>query len=280
MQLYALDDHQNLIKASHALKHTNYFCLECNQVIRLRRGLHRQAHFFHLEPTPFCRQHQKGEIHLQLQYFFLTHLPEGDCQIECRFPSIQRIADVVWWSKKIVFEIQYSPISAQELLERNRDYAQLNFSVVWILHDHRFNQWRLSNAECVLRNTPHFFSNMNAKGEGMIYDQFDVWKQGKREKRLPPLPVQISFLKERQSQKLLWNSSFLTERFKNWSVSFEGDLMDRASKNDQDPYLEKMVRLEQKNKPPHPSPFFIIKTKLCCVYQMLFKNVLERFCDL
>lgn len=279
MQLYAFDTKKNLIKASRALKQTDYFCLECNQVIRLRGGLYRQPHFFHLEPTLFCRQHQKGEIHLQLQRFFLEQLPEGDCQMECRFPSIQRIADVVWWSEKIVFEIQCSPISAQELLERNRDYARLNFSVVWILHDSRFNQYTLSNAEFVLREFPHFFSNMNEKGEGIIYDQFDVWKEGKRCYRLPSLPIQISFLRRKQPYKLLWDSPFLKERLKNWPIGFRGDLIDKASKNSQDGYLEEMLKLEEKNKPRPKTHFLTLTKKMRLVYQMLFKNLLEKFCD-
>lgn len=90
MQLYAVDSQGALVHARRSLKSTNYSCLECGQIVRLRGGPHRQRHFYHLDPTPLCRQHQKGAIHLHLQAHFLQHLPEADCRLEYRFPMINR----------------------------------------------------------------------------------------------------------------------------------------------------------------------------------------------
>ena len=67
MQLYALDQQGKLTSARLAKKQTNYRCLECQQNIRLRGGPQRQPHFYHLDPTPFCRQHQS----------FLQTTPKG-----------------------------------------------------------------------------------------------------------------------------------------------------------------------------------------------------------
>ena len=108
MQLYALDTKGELISAQQAVRQINYECLECQHTVRLRGGPHRRPHFYHVSPSIFCRQHQKGAIHLQLQSYFLHQLPIGDCHLECPFPSIGRIADVAWLSQKIVFEIQCS----------------------------------------------------------------------------------------------------------------------------------------------------------------------------
>ncbi len=62
-EFYALDENGRSTNAHQARKQTNYSCLECRQIVRIRGGPHRQRHFYHLEPTPSCRQHQKGAIH-------------------------------------------------------------------------------------------------------------------------------------------------------------------------------------------------------------------------
>ena len=230
MQLYALDEQGQLTSARNAKKQIDYCCLECHQTIRLRRGPQRQPHFYHLDPTPFCRQHQKGAIHIQLQSYFFQQLPSCDCQLELSFPSIRRIADVAWFSEKIVFEIQYSPISAEEVLARTRDYRSLGWEVVWILHDHRYNQIRLSAAENALRSSPHFFTNFNRFGEGIIYDQFDLCDHSFRLHRLPPLPVAaVQMVRNlKSSVKMNYSLRKLEDRVRDWPLSFEGDLLSQC----------------------------------------------------
>jgi competence protein CoiA len=224
MQLFALDANHQLIRATQAVKQKNYLCLECRAIVRLRAGLHRQPHFYHLEPVLRCRQHQKGEIHLQLQSFLFNLLPTGDCLLECRFPEIQRIADVAWLSKKIIFEIQCSPIKSEEVFARNQDYQQAGWTVVWILHDRRFNQLRLSAAELGLRNSSHYFTNMSREGNGIIYDQFDIHEGIFRKDQMGPLPVDLSQpclgVKNVDSLPL----KLLKERESSWMISFKGDL--------------------------------------------------------
>lgn len=285
MQLYAFDQDGQLISALQALRQTNYHCLECQQIVRLRGGPQRQRHFYHLEPTPFCRQHQKGVIHLQLQSYFLQRLPLGDCQLECSFPSIQRIADVAWLSQKMIFEIQYSPITAEEVLARNRDYQRLGWRVVWILHDHRYNQIRLSTAEVALRSSPHFFSNMDHLGSGIIYDQFDICEKGLRQKRLPPLPIDISeipksYSSEVQSYPLL----LLKQRAQAWHLFFAGDLMSLFWSSPDCDYLHQALKI-QKEFYPSPQPFTwhhlplkLWQWGIAAPYQILFRFLLERMC--
>src|SRR5438105_4635558 len=121
MQLLARKSDGSLVLARNAKKQHPYECLECKGDVRLRGGLHRQLHFYHFEPSPFCRQHQKGMVHIQVQLHLQSLLGE-DCLLEHQMSEINRIADVAWPTKKVVFEIQFSPISAQEVKERNRDY--------------------------------------------------------------------------------------------------------------------------------------------------------------
>lgn len=283
MQLYAWNDNKQLVHARQALKHTDYFCLECDQIVRSRGGPHRQRHFYHLEPTPYCRQHQKGPIHLELQSYFVRHLPEGDCHLEYRFPSINRIADVVWLSQKIVFEIQYSPISAREVLERNRDYQKEGWTVVWILHEHRYNHVRLSAAEMALRSAPHFFSNMNSLGVGIIYDQFDVHDSGLRKERLSPLPVNINRMRRTIEQEEVGRLSLLNQRVKDWGLSFEGDLLDLSLTTPMSNYLKNAVEREKNYYPSSSSSWRHFFGNLWFVgiivpYQTVFRFFLERSC--
>lgn len=278
MQLYALDTAGQLTNARQALKHQDYQCLECEQIVHLRGGPYRQPHFYHLEPTPFCRQHQKGPIHLQLQAYFVQYLPAGDCVLEQRFPSINRIADVAWLSQKIIFEIQYSAISAQEVMQRNQDYQKIGWQVVWILHDHRYNQRRLSAAEMALRSSPHFFSNMNRMGQGIIYDQFDVCAQGVRQERMAPLPIDIS-----KPYPLLVDKSYplqlLAQRAKQWKLFFMGDLMHLFLETPLTAYLQQAQEKEKGEEEEISFPFWQqIGQGIKMPYQVMLRFLLERAC--
>lgn len=285
MQLYALDSQGELTSARQALKQTDYQCLECQQMVRLRGGPQRQSHFYHREPTPFCRQHQKGPVHLQLQSYFFQQLPWGDCQLECPFPSIGRIADVAWLSQKMIFEIQCSPISAEEVLARNRDYQLLGWQVIWILHDKRYNQTRLSAAELALRSSPHYFTNMDQLGSGMIYDQFDICDKGLRLGRLSPLPIEI---REKESlnalQKHIFPLTVLQQRRSAWTHSFTGDLISSFVTNPHADYWQQAIKMEQLFYASHAPfkwrhiPVKIWQWGIATPYQLFFRFLLERIC--
>lgn len=282
MQLYAFDIQGKLTSARQATRQTDYRCLECGQAVRLRGGPHRQRHFYHQEPHPFCRQHQKGEVHLQLQSHFFQLLPEGDCQLEQHFPSIGRIADVAWVSEHIVFEIQCSPISAEEILSRNRDYRSIGWEVVWILHDQRYNQYRLSSAEIALKNSPHYFTNMNGQGVGIIYDQFDLCDQGIRLHRLAPLRLDIrERIRNSGFEGIALSLTLLKER-KEWPLFFKGDLIFSFFENSEGEYLQQAKKFEKffdssSFKWSH-LPFLIWKKGIVIPYQIFFRFLLERMC--
>jgi competence protein CoiA len=278
MQLYAFNLKGELINARHGFKKTDYLCTECNQPVRLRGGPHRQSHFFHLEPTPFCRQHQKGAIHLQLQQFIFDELPLNDSKLEYRFPTIGRIADVAWISEKIVFEIQYSPISAEEVLQRNSDYEMAGWTVVWIFHDDRYNQQRLSAAESALIHSPHFFSNMDRYGQGVIYDQFDLWEKGVRRGRQLQLPIDISFVRRNKFDPSSFPLNRLQQRAKYWSIGFKGDLMDLFLEDNQNEYFKKGITLEKKFSKIEDSTIGWIKKRALHLYKTLFNHFLEKAC--
>src|SRR3972149_8130463 len=113
MQFTALEK-EIVVFADEARRQHDYSCPECKGNLRLRQGLRRRPHFYHLKKPKTCTQHKKSLTHLLLQYRLLQILPKGEVQIEKRYPSIDRIADVAWEKRKIIFEIQCSPISLEE----------------------------------------------------------------------------------------------------------------------------------------------------------------------
>jgi competence CoiA-like predicted nuclease len=154
--------------------------MECGKIVRRRGGKNRQDHFYHLKPDPACRQCQKSLHHLQVQWYLYHLLPDGECVLEKRFPEISRIADAVWEKKKLVFEVQCSPIPQAEVRQRNHDYQSLGYTVVWILHERRFHQRKISAVEEWLQGKPHYFTNFDAAGNGQIYDHLQVYERGMR----------------------------------------------------------------------------------------------------
>jgi competence protein CoiA len=255
MQLFALDSQGELIAAGKADKSQDYFCLECQAPVRRRSGPHRQPHFFHLGSHLHCHLSGKGMVHLQIQCHLATLFPKGECFLEQRFPTIGRIADVAWMTKGLVFEIQCSPISAEEVEARNRDYATIGLQVVWILHDRRFNQRKISSAEFTLTDRPHYYTNINTQGQGIIYDQFALKKRGKRLKKLAPLPVDLS---QPKFEKRL---------------HFSGDLMDLCK----GPYLDHIHNLQKEDR-VKPSLFDVLEKWVRRPYRAFLHTLLERSC--
>lgn len=271
MNLYALDSESGPVFADLALKHKDYFCLECKGILRLRGGMHRQNHFYHVDSNRVCHQMGKGMPHLQTQLYFFHQLPKGECQLEHRFPEINRIADVVWTARKIVFEIQCSPISKEEVMARIRDYHSIGFHTIWILHDQRFNKWRQSAAENSLQNHPHYYTNINVDGKGSIYDQYSCTIDGIKKFFLPPLSIQID---DPLQNPLPFHlpARILKER-KSWLYAFTDDLTTLPAHH---PYLEKIQEFENRlavYKNPYVSLFekWILRP-----YRILFYTWLEK----
>lgn len=234
MQLCALDENNALVFAQKAKKQHEYICMECGYSVRVRQGIHRQPHYYHTQPNRECRQHGKGMAHLLLQYALKAWLPEGEAQLECRFESIGRIADVAWPAKQLIYEIQYSPITASEVQARNRDYASLGYQVIWIFSDERYNNRSLTPAENIVSDSPHYFTNMNIHGEGVIYDEFSLTDKGVRILRLPKLiidPANPEFTnKEIDSSFYDQIPQQIKNRISQWRCYFKGDAIDTSLK--------------------------------------------------
>lgn len=278
-QLYAFDSTNHLVNSQTASKKVDYFCPECKRVVRLRGGIHRQNHFYHLEVTPGCRQSGKSLEHLQTQLYILNALPKDEVQLEYHFPQIQRIADAVWSAQKIIFEVQCSPISLEEIQLRNRDYAKEGYTVVWIMHDKRFNQRRVTAAENYLYPFASYFTNISEIGEGFIYDQYSHIEKGIR-KNLKPLKIDLTQPRKRKAVVGPFELKLLDLRNKTNHLYFCGDLLHRSLEPSLDDaaYFQEAKLLEKSARKPSP-PFWrqailwIIRP-----YRLLLQMLLERAC--
>ena len=190
MQIFARGPNGTVLPASRAVAGVDYKCLECGQIVRLRAGSQRIRHFYHRRRTRRCRQSGKSLTHLRVQERLHALLPNS--QLEHPFPSIGRIADLFWPEKNLIFEVQCSPIAAEEVAARNADYDRLGLTVVWILHDRRFNRRHLTAAEHFLHDKPHYFTDIDSSGAGTFYDQKNIARQGLVLRRSRRFPVQLN----------------------------------------------------------------------------------------
>lgn len=177
-----------------------------------------------IKQRPCKRSLSTSAIHFQVQTTIQNILLPNQTILECRFPEINRIADLVWPEKKIIFEVQVSPISSEEILARNRDYARIGYRVIWILHDNQFNRFHLTPAEIAIRTSPHYFTNMDAFGKVFFYDQTALIRNKKRVKRSFRAPIDFSIALPLNLKQL---KSQISKERKNWPLYFRGDLIDR-----------------------------------------------------
>lgn len=216
--LTAKDAAGNTFLAFDAKRGKDYYCPECSAVVRLRLGEERRPHFFHLDPPESCRQAAKSLEHLALQLHIKNAFENQGVKanLEHRFPTLNRINDVYVPEKNLGFEIQCSPMTAEEALQRIADYRKLNIDIVWILHTMTFLKKKASSFEKAIEPKTHYFSSMNGKGEGEIFDLFAPIEQGFRKERGVKYPVDVTtpILKSRQG-------SFRKER----PFHFKGDLL-------------------------------------------------------
>lgn len=280
----------SLISADQAKRQQDYFCPECDGIVRLRAGEQRLKHFYHLAKSAHCRQQNKSLEHIQTQRLIQEKIGFSLCRLEVPFPQINRIADVVWEEEKIIFEVQCSPMTASEARSRIADYARAGYQVVFILHDKRFNQYRLSALEAALRGSPCYFSDISKEGVGQLYDQFDQIAHGCRIKCLARLPIDIESPKRLLNLKQIESFHLIFKKRLEASsciLYFQGDLLSLAECDPNSLYIEEALQLEMKqaaecankrnqaNKTLLPL-FYRIKQQLKQAGHLLWRHLLEK----
>ena len=274
MQLFARTLSGTRISLDSAEKQHDYFCEECGGVLHIRSGSHRQPHFYHLSPPSSCHQHAKSPTHIQTQLYLHRQLPQGELFLEHRFPTIGRIADAAWIPYKCVFEIQCSPISREEVLSRNADYAKEGWLVIWLLHDRRFNRSaKPSRLDPVFETLPHYFTNINAEGKGCLYDQFSIWKKGYRTHKLNPLPLVLSPPQPFPSFPIP-ALNLLKNRQSSWPIFLPGDLLSLFYQTPSSPYIQSAFLYEK-----NASRSILLRALLWIkqIYLKLLHHLLDQF---
>jgi competence protein CoiA len=179
MQRYAFSSSGELVDAIDAIHQIDYLCPECRGIVRLRRGEERAAHFFHRNEGASCHLRLKDGLHESVQKWLVEVLGESACTQECHFPSISRVADVAYHPKKVVFEVQVSPMRPEEALARTRDYWGIGWHVVWILHAQTFGFYAASSFEQALLPIPHYFTTIGFR-DGRLWDEMSAVRGTRR----------------------------------------------------------------------------------------------------
>lgn len=220
MQLYAFENDDNYVNAAWAEGGKNYKCPECGQILRVRGGPKMQRHYYHYKPVKFCNQAGKGEVHLKVQQRILQALPLDEAKMEVRFPEIGRIADVAWESERIVFEVQCAAMTAEEALARTVDYESVGWKVIWVLHDARYLQRFQTSLEMALVGVSHYYTNIDQRGSGEIYDCLNVWEEGRL---LASSPLREVYFRKEEMLEGKNVPNILRYRMREWKVRLAND---------------------------------------------------------
>lgn len=265
MALYALDEENQIVFAQEAAPYRRYRCLECSGRVQKRSGIYKRAHFCHLRSAPQCRLHSKSIDHLILQTDLKKKIPQ--LEMERPFPSILRIADLCWEEKKLVLEIQCSPITPSEVERRKRDYAREGYDLVWLLDERLFNKKRLRIAEENLRRQSAYYFSLS---RACVYDQFEVIAENLRLMRGPPLSIDLTRPHPTQGRNLPLRQ--LQERQSPWY--FPGDLYDRSIRNRY--YLQRLAEKEKELLAPFKrDPLFWLKKGFYIALEYLLRATAE-----
>lgn len=129
-------------------------------------------------------------LHKKIQEKILNSLPTGQAMLEKKIGH--HVADIIWLNQRIVFEVQCSPISFDQARKRTFDYKEMGFNVTWILHSKTFNKRFVSAQEAFFRRMGAYYTNIIQSGEGVIYDQLELFSGNYRTWKSHPLPVDLT----------------------------------------------------------------------------------------
>lgn len=275
MQSYALDSLGKKYFIKEAERSKDYFCIECGGRLRVRGGSqYLRAHFFHIQDIVSCRQAGKTKEHVAIQALIQEQIGRTSCEEEVRFSEIGRIADVAWPDKKLVFEVQCSPISAKEVEGRNRDYASIGWNVVWILYDKTFNGEYLTQAESYLQSKTHYFSDGKS-----LYDQCSVVHNNRRYGFTDRRRVYVDTIESASFSPILQLPKAIQERLTSWKYCLQGDYLWSSFHAQDDGWqeaIEKLALFERRLKPARN--YLNPLRRLLSGVRALWYVILERSC--
>ena len=127
----ANDKNGNRVSSKNAVKGGEYFCPTCGELLTIKalNSEHYKNPYFSHKPNTRCSdnwEYDMSEWHREWQEKF----PEQCREIVLENHGVKHRADVL--INNTVIEFQHSPITHEEILERNRFYLSCGHSVVWV----------------------------------------------------------------------------------------------------------------------------------------------------
>jgi competence protein CoiA len=107
-------------------RHHPYHCPGCQQPVRCKQGAKVVWHFAHLSRDD-CDLDGESVRHMEIKALVARRW-RADLEV----PLGKRRADAVVETRKLVLEVQCSPMSADEWDARERDYRAMGYKVAWV----------------------------------------------------------------------------------------------------------------------------------------------------
>lgn len=123
----ALDKIGNRVSAYNASEHAEYFCPICRNSVIFKNGSINVPHFAHKSDA--CKDtwhYDMSDWHFSMQNRF----PEDQREVVIKEGGVTHRADILL--KNMIIEFQHSPISIDELQERNIFYRSAGYKIAWV----------------------------------------------------------------------------------------------------------------------------------------------------
>ena len=124
---FALNSNGSRVFAQIAEKNQKYFCPVCGHHVILRRGEIKEAHFAH--ESTVCRDNWNYDMS-EWHYWMQSRFPAEQREVVTKHKGEIHRADIRCGN--CVIEFQHSPISAEEIDERNSFYRAAGCNVAWV----------------------------------------------------------------------------------------------------------------------------------------------------
>ena len=124
----AIDKDGKKTFAYNAIKENNYICPICGGSVNLREGSINAVHFAH-KPNNKCDDNWNYDMS-EWHYTMQNRFPEEQREIVVKHNGQTHRADILFRNQ--IIEFQHSPISIDELEERNYFYNTAGYSVAWV----------------------------------------------------------------------------------------------------------------------------------------------------
>ncbi|MBQ2914993.1 MAG: hypothetical protein IJE50_05685 [Clostridia bacterium] len=164
----AYDESKKRVDINDADKSKQYYCPICGEklIIKAKDSLAVKRHFAHKKGAECLDtwQHDMSEWHYNWQCLF----PEECREVVVEKFGVKHRADVL--INKFVVELQHSPITAAEIMERNNFYLACGYTVIWVFD----SQNKVKSGYTTYKTVNPFLTTLE-------------WKRARREFHIPTL---------------------------------------------------------------------------------------------